>query len=318
MPSISHQALALLLRDSPELALRFFQSAAGVSLPDGVRARLHTAQFTSLEPPEYSADAACLIEDATGSVLGALVLEAQLSISENKRSSWFVYTALLHRALLVRVTVLVFALTEEIARWCAEPYEYDHLGSVFRPLVIGPSMIPRITDVEQARAFPEMAVLSVAAHGQEPGAEAIGIPAFLACDTLDTERGARYADCVKGWLNEGARRALEEFMSLHGYEFQSEWAKKYADEGRKEGHKEGLREGHKEGRKEGHKEGRKEGRKEGLREGEEKLLIKLLGLKFGALPEAILQRIRDASDAQIERWAARVLVEQTLDAVFAD
>jgi hypothetical protein len=294
MPSISHQALALLFRDSPELGLRFFQSAAGVSLPDGARARLHTAQFTSLEPPEYSADAACLIEDVAGAVHGALVMEAQLSTSESKRSSWLVYTALLHRALLVPVTVLVFAMTEAIARWCAEPYPYDHLGNVFRPLVIGPEMIPRITDVEQARAFPELAVLSVAAHGQEPGAEAIGIPAYLACGTLDSDRGARYADCVKGWLNEGARHALEEFMSLHGYELQSDWAKKYAEEGRKEG------------------------LDEGIREGQKKLLIKQLTLKFHELPDGILHRIRDADDAQIERWAGRVLVEQTLDAVFAD
>jgi hypothetical protein len=58
-------------------------------------------------------------------------------------------------------------------RWCARAYAYDHLGSTFRPLVIGPSAIPRITDVEQARALPVLALLSVAAHGHEPGDESV-------------------------------------------------------------------------------------------------------------------------------------------------
>jgi hypothetical protein len=125
-------------------------------------------------------------------------------------------------------------------RWCARPYRYDHLGSTFRPLVIGPSVIPRITDVEQARALPELALLSVAAHGQEPGAEAIGIAAFRGTGALDTEQGARYADIIMMWLSDAARRVVEEHMALHGYEYQSEYARKYVDQGREEGRKEGL------------------------------------------------------------------------------
>lgn len=243
LPSVTHQALASLFRDNPALGLRLLQSTTNVSLPTGAQARLHAAQFTDLRPPEYAADAACLIEDEAGKVRGALIIEIQLSPDELKPPSWLSYTATLHRALLVPVTVLAVAVTNEMERWCARPYPYNHLGSTFRPLVIGPSTIPRITDVEQARALPELALLSVAAHGREPGAEAIGIAAYLAAGalgTLDTDRGARYADVITAWLSDAARRALEEFMSLHGYEFQSEFAKKYAAEGRKEGLEEGL------------------------------------------------------------------------------
>jgi hypothetical protein len=246
LPSLTHQALASLFRDNPTLGLRLLQSATDVSLPAGAQARLHAAQFTDLRPPEYAADAACLIEDGTGKAIGALIVEIQLSPDELKPPSWLSYTATLHRALLVPVTVLAVAVTEEMERWCARPYSYNHLGSTFQPLVIGPSAIPRVTDVEQARALPELAILSVAAHGREPDAEAIGIAAYLAAGALgalDTDRGARYADVITAWLSEAARRALEEFMSLHGYEFQSEFAKKYAAEGRKEGIEEGRKEG---------------------------------------------------------------------------
>jgi hypothetical protein len=236
-----------LFRENPALGLRLLQSATDASLPAGARAKLHAAQFTDLRPPEYAADAACLIENEAGKALGALIIEIQLSPDELKPPSWLSYTATLHRALLVPVTVLAVAVTEEMERWCARPYPYNHLGSTFRPLVIGPSAIPRITDVEQARALPELALLSVAAHGQEPGAEPLGITAFLATGALDTDRGARYADVIAMWLSDAARRALEEFMSLHGYEFQSEFAKKYAAEGRKEGLEEGLKEGFEKG-----------------------------------------------------------------------
>jgi hypothetical protein len=222
------------------LALCLLESAAGVSLPAGPRARSHAAQFTDLQPPEYAADAASLIEDQAGNVLGALITEIQLSPDELKPASWLSYTATLHRSLLVPVTVLALAITEEMARWCARPYRYDHLGSTFRPLVIGPSAIPRITDVERASALPELALLSVAAHGQEPGAEAIGIAAYLAAGTLDTDRGARYADIVMAWLSDAARRAVEKHMSLHGYQPQSEFFRKHFDDGVKEGRKEAL------------------------------------------------------------------------------
>jgi hypothetical protein len=237
LPSVTHQVLASLFRENPALGLRLLQSATDVSLPAGAQARLHAAQFTDLRPAEYAADAACLIEDEAGKALGALIVEIQLSPDELKPPSWLSYTATLHRALLVPVTVLAVAVTEEMERWCARPYPYNHLGSTFRPLVIGPSSIPRITDVERARALPELALLSVAAHGHEPGADAIGIAAYLAAGAvgaLDTDRGARYADIVMAWLSDAARRALEEYMSLHGYQPQSEFYRKHFDEGRKE------------------------------------------------------------------------------------
>jgi hypothetical protein len=281
MPTISHQVLVSLFRECPALVLHLFELAAKRPLPSGVTARLHAAQVTDLKPPEYSADAVYLVEGEE-SVEDAFVVEVQLTPSETKHASWLQYVATLHRSLRVPVTVLVFALTDDMARWCEAPHSYDRVGNTFRPWVIGPRNIPRITDFEQARAFPELAVLSVAAHGHEPGAEAIAIPAWRASLYLDNQPATRYADFITVWLNESARRALEEYMATQGYEFQSEFARKYA------------------------------------KEGEQKLLVKQLGLKFGELPAQVMQRLRVATDADLERWAERVLTALTLDDVFAD
>jgi len=68
-------------------------------------------------------------------------------------------------------------------------------------------------------------------------------------------------------------------------------------------------------------EGRQEGRAEGLAEGRAQrgteLLMKLLRLKFGELDPETVQRLSDASEAELDRWAERVLTASDLSEVFA-
>lgn len=54
-------------------------------------------------------------------------------------------------------------------------------------------------------------------------------------------------------------------------------------------------------------------REEGRLEGQAKLLLRLLELKFGALPEGTSDRLLGASSEQIERWGDRVLTATSLD-----
>ncbi|WP_437337418.1 DUF4351 domain-containing protein [Sorangium sp. So ce394] len=58
-----------------------------------------------------------------------------------------------------------------------------------------------------------------------------------------------------------------------------------------------------------HEQGRLAGRLEGQRS----TLLRLLGLRFGELPEPIEARIRAADAGQIEGWTDRVLTAPTLD-----
>ena len=67
---------------------------------------------------------------------------------------------------------------------------------------------------------------------------------------------------------------------------------------------------------EGEAEGRREGRLEG--EGEAVVLLRLLRRRFGEVPEALEQRIRNADGDQLLRWTDRVLDAPTLEAVLAE
>jgi predicted transposase/invertase (TIGR01784 family) len=61
---------------------------------------------------------------------------------------------------------------------------------------------------------------------------------------------------------------------------------------------------------------RREGRKDGLLEGRVLLLTRQLTLKFGALPEPLQQRLRSASEEELDTWAERVLSADKLDDLF--
>jgi hypothetical protein len=64
-------------------------------------------------------------------------------------------------------------------------------------------------------------------------------------------------------------------------------------------------------------EGRAEGREEGRAEGRAEVVLKQLQLKFGPLPEATRERVRNASVEELDRWAERILSAPSLDETLA-
>jgi hypothetical protein len=66
------------------------------------------------------------------------------------------------------------------------------------------------------------------------------------------------------------------------------------------------------------KEGRVEGIKEGIKEGQVTLLNDLLSVKFGPLPAAVVERLQRASESQLLVWGKKLVVADSLDAVFVD
>jgi predicted transposase YdaD len=119
---------------------------------------------------------------------------------------------------------------------------------------------------------------------------------------LDEDRARLYYDLVYNSLNETARRSLEAMMK--GYEYQSDFAKKYVAEGRAEG----LVEGRAEGRVEGLAEGRAE---EAAR-----ALLTVLRARGLAVPEAFRERILAEQDPErLERWLEKAVVAASVAAV---
>jgi hypothetical protein len=72
------------------------------------------------------------------------------------------------------------------------------------------------------------------------------------------------------------------------------------------------------GIQEGRREGRREGRQEGRQEGEAALLLRLLERRFGALPDAVKDRVGAADIAMLEEWGMRILDAGALDDVFGE
>ncbi len=86
-------------------------------------------------------------------------------------------------------------------------------------------------------------------------------------------------------------------------------AQAWIEQGRAEGIEKGI--------EKGIERGRSEGREEGRAEGQAGIVLRLLELRFGDVPDAVRERVRNASAAELEAWAEAVLMAASLDEVLA-
>jgi uncharacterized protein DUF4351 len=288
MPSQLHEVLLELFRNRPSLAPELLRDVLHVELPKFIEARIDSADLNDLQPASYQADLVVrLVTDVP--VLG-IVVEVQLSAKERKRFVWPAYAANLRARLECSVCLLVVAVDEAVARWAAKPIDMGN-GSRFVPLVISPSGVPQVTDPAQARAYPELAVLSAMAHGKDADSDKsvqIALAAQFAVAGLDQDVAKLYFDLVHHSLSEAARRALQA-MDPRKYEYQSDFARRYVAEGEAKG------------------EARGEAR------GRAALVARLLASRFGSLGHEVETRLADASIADLDAIGDRLLTAQTLD-----
>lgn len=118
--------------------------------------------------------------------------------------------------------------------WAAQPIDLGHPGFTLRPLVVGPSDLPLVTDPAEGAASPERAVLSAMAHGDGPHNREVFEALLAGLMKTDDERARMYHDLVDEVLSEAASRLLEDLMTMT-YEYQGRIARKYVEEGREEG-----------------------------------------------------------------------------------
>ena len=238
MPSPKHELTLDLFRRRPALLAVLLRSARGVEVESSLAVRSET--FAQLKTSSYAADVVLEGERDT------LILEVQLRRDEEKLRSWPLYVASAHAATGKRTLVVVLALDGGVARWAARPIATFQDGS-FCPIVLQGSSIPRVTDLEAARAEPELAVLSALAHGREHRAVEVGLAAWIGAVTVavgDADRGKLYADAVLASLSKkDARALLEVVMKTEGFEYKSEWMRQNFAEGRAAGKAEGKAEG---------------------------------------------------------------------------
>jgi hypothetical protein len=220
------------------------------------------------------------------------VLEVQLGYDEDKRYAWPCYVYNLRSRIRCPVCLLVITAEESVARWAKKNIESGG-GNCFTPWVLSLANIPEITDEQQAKDDPELAVLSAMAHATDPDKDKsarIALWAQMASAGLDAERSMLYCDLILNSLPEAARRALQA-MNASKYQYQSEFARRYYGQGMAEGTIKGKAEGNAEGRLE--------------------IVLKLLAARYGALSADLVARVRDASATDLERIAERILTAGT-------
>ena len=292
MPSQLHEALLQLFRNRPSLAPELLRDALHFELPAYTDVRIDAAELTDIQPAEYRADLVVLL--LNGEPVLGIIVEAQLSTDERKRYVWPVYTVNLRARLKCPVCLLVVTADDATARWAAKAVDLGG-GNRFVPLVLRPTGVPEVTDEDEARADPELAVLSAMAHGKDRDTDRavkIAVAAQVAALGLDPDRSRLYFDLVLTSLSEAGRRELQS-MDPAKYEYQSDFAKRYVAQGRTEG--------------------RSEGRAEGLIEGRAALIAQLLEARFGSLSEKVKSRLGTAQIDELDAIGKRLLNAKTLE-----
>lgn len=299
MPSQEHDGLVRLVELRPELAAELL-ALAGVVAPPHDAAALSTAQLTDLEPAEYRADAVVVLQGSgsTSNVLG-IVVETQLGRDGEKRWVWPAYAVSLRRRLKCPTCVLVIAPDASVAADARSPIALGPGGSVFQAIVVGPSEVPIVTDEAEAIRSPEVALLSVVAHGHGPSAKEIARAALAGAGRLPDEQQRLYSELIYLAVGEATRRAVEELMTNGPYVYKSDFALKHQAKGRAEG--------------------LAAGRAEGRAEGRAVAVLDLLEARGIAVTAEDRARVLACTDeVTLGRWFHRAVTASSVDVVFAE
>ncbi|WP_437894090.1 hypothetical protein [Sorangium sp. So ce124] len=295
MPTLEHNALVEIFREHPELAPRLLATLFHVEVPPHASVAVVESSLDQLVPVEFRADLVLELRDASGALALAIVLEVQRDEDPDKKFSWPTYVTVVRARKRCGTVVLVVAPDAGVATWAAENIDLGlGLGHI-EPLVLGPAVVPEITDPDQAEKELELAVLSAVVHGNGPNGLTVVQAALAALGRLDQEHAAVYFQVIWNGLREPMRRALEALVmerQIKGEAAFPPFAQKLIDRGKLEG----LR----------------EGKLEGLREGELKAkrgtLLRLLARAGIVLAECESARIQACTDiTTLDRWIDNVL-----------
>lgn len=258
-----------LFRNSSQLAQEILGSFDYV-----IREKMSTepgpTDLSQVVPFMYYADYVMVARDGDQKQTRAVVVEIQRTNDPRKKWTWPAYWASARAKFECPSVLLVIALDEEIAQWAKGLFER---GLTFPFFVLSPGNTPKVSDLEHAQRMPALAVLSAIAH---PTLE-VAKPATEAIRQLPSDQFRLYFDAILAELPEDLRASLE--IQLQGYQYRSEFARRYVAEGVQEGREAGL----------------EEGRKEGVEQGMQNAIIALASAKLGEISPAETSAIRGVS-----------------------
>jgi len=282
-----HEGVIALVRDKPAFAASLLRDLFNVEVPRFDEARLMEAALNELVPVEYHADAVVLFDviyDKKKPVFGT-IFEVQLERKDRKRYTWPLYAVAARARYECPFVVTAVTPDPAVARWASQPIDLGD-GMIFRPRVIGPEGIPQVTDGDRALREPQLAVLSVVAHGGGDVDVAVSVAraAVNAVLPLPEEQRLLYSALIERALSEAARKALA--MEPQIEKFFSDAHRRSYDRGKAEGRAEALM-----------------------------MILKRRGI---AIIDEQQQQIAACTDlATLDRWLDRALSVTSVDELFA-
>ncbi|WP_437958954.1 hypothetical protein WME76_04355 [Sorangium sp. So ce119] len=207
--------------------------------------------------------------------------------------AWPTYVTVVRARKRCGTVVLVVAPDAGVAAWAAENIDLGlGLGNV-APLVLGPAVVPEITDAADAEMETDLAVLSAVAHGNGPNGLTVIQAALVALGRLDQGHARVYFQLIWNGLREPMRQALEALVMERQIEDEATFppfVQKLIDRGKLEG----------------------------MREGKRDTLLRLLARAGIALTEDESARLQACTDiATLDRWIDNVLGAKTATEVLS-
>ncbi|MGK3999302.1 hypothetical protein [Sorangium sp. So ce1024] len=298
MPTLEHNALVEMFRERPGLAPRVLATLFHVEVPPHASVSVVESSLDQLIPAEFRADLVLELRCASGALVLAIVVEVQRDVDPDKKFSWPTYVTAVRARKRCGTVVLVVAPDAGVAAWAAERIDLGLGRGHVEPLVLGPSVVPEITDPADAEADAEeteLAVLSAVAHGNGPNGLTVIQAALAGLGRLDREHAMVYFQLIWGGLREPMRQALEALVmerQIEGEATFPPFIQKLIDRGKIEGVR--------------------EGKLEGKLEGKRDTLLRLLARAGVVLTEDESARIQACTDvATLDRWIENVLGAKT-------
>lgn len=294
MPSGLHEVITELFRHRPALAAEVLERCLHLDVPEYKEARLAGGDLPKLQPAERRTDAVVMLHrEGTAPVL-AIIVEVQLREDRRKRRTWPDYLTGLHSRYGCPAMLLVVCPGRATAAWAAGPIAIGHPGFVLRPLVLGPDLVPVITDVDEAVAGIELAVLSGIAHGTDKAVRNAVFTALAVFAAQDMDLASLYADVIMAELPKALRKTAEDELRAKTVEYKSDFARSYFSQGEAKG------------------------KAEGKAEGEAESVLAVLATRGITVTPDQESRIRECTDLdQLGNWLRRAVTAESADQVLA-
>ncbi|ONH24928.1 hypothetical protein BL253_28985 [Pseudofrankia asymbiotica] len=293
MPSGEHEASIELAMLAPNVVLDLLSEIFRVKAPSFHEVTEPSTDMRMLAPRTYHADGALLFKDADGLPVLGVVLEVQRGWDSRKQWTWMLYVAHMAVRLRVRTLLLVYCPDPTVARRYQRLYEPRDRYSPQEPLIFSPPDVPRILDVDQARANPAHAVFSAICHSHDANIDD-HFPALAeVLRTADHEAAASYDDILMAGLPQAVRIRWEAYMkSAVGHRYYSDFYRQLDARARAEGEAAGRA------------------------EGEVRSVLTVLDARRVTVPDAARERILACTDLdQLDTWLRRAVTATTIDDV---